>query len=132
MATYYEFSQKHFEYKLRGLCMENKFGFMVDITEEIQKEEECFEKVYKIATRNRAVDIIVYSSVSINANKVRKVGEDAVRVVLRWKTKDGYFYKRVGKNYRVKTLFDNLKETLKKASDQIFSLNMKEFSKELA
>lgn len=132
MATYYQFSQKHFEYKLRGLCIENKFGFMHDITEEIQKEEECFEKVYKISTKNPAVDIIIYSSVSIDANRVRKVGEDAVRVVTRWKTKNGYFYKRVGKNYRVETLFDNLKETLKKASKDIFNLNMKEFSKKLA
>ena len=28
---YYQFSQKHFEFKLRQLCIENKLGFMSDI-----------------------------------------------------------------------------------------------------
>lgn len=128
---YYQFSQKHFEFKLRQLCIENKLGFMSDITEEIQQDVACYEKVYKVTTKNKSVDLIIFSSVSINSNKVRNKGNDAVRIVMRWKTKKGYFYKRIGKNYRIDSLFENIKKNIIKANKEIFNLNFKDFSSSL-
>jgi hypothetical protein len=113
MREYYQYSKKHFEYMMRGILINNKLGFMEDITKAWREEgNTTWEYIYRISTKNSAVDIIVFSSVDMNIDKVREIGGDAVRVVLRWKTKNGNVYKHVAKHYRIKTLFDNLKDTL--------------------
>ena len=126
---YYKYSQKHFEYELKGILLRNKAGFVEDITNEFNGEVQ--EHVYKVSTANRAVSILIYSSVSVQANKVRDIATDAVRIVLRWKTKYGYMYKRICKHYRLKTLFGNLERTIIEAQQQVFNLKWNEFRKEV-
>jgi len=131
-SKYYQFSEKHFIYELKGILIRNKAGFMEDITDEWIKEgNEIWERVYKISTRNKSVDIILFSSVDMRTHKVRENGGDAVRVILRWRTKNGNFYKRVAKHYRLNTLFKNLEETLLTTKENVFNLNSKEFKKKV-
>lgn len=134
MTLYYQFTKKHFEYELKGILMRNKLGTMEDITEQwkIENDSETWEYIYKISTKNRSVDIIVFSSVDMNTNKVRDIGNDAVRVVMRWTTRNGNFYKKLGKHYRIKTLFKNLEKTVVDGSNSVFGLNGKEFNTSIA
>lgn len=129
---YYQFGKKHFEWGVRNFLIENRLGFMKDITEEyIAEGNDTWERVYSISTRNRAVDILVYSSVDIRTNRTRNCGDDAVRLVLRWKTRNGYVYKRIAKHLRIETLFQNMKKSVEKAQNSVFNLNYREFSKEV-
>ena len=105
---------------------------MEDITDEwINEGNTTCERIYKISTKNKSVDIIIFSSVDMRTHEVRENGGDAVRVILRWRTKNGNFYKRVAKHYRLNTLFKNLEETLLTTKENVFSLNSKEFKKEV-
>jgi len=129
---YYKYSEKHFCYKLKGILIENKAGFMKDITDEYIKEgNKTWEKIFAISTKNKAVDIIVYSSIDMRTHEVREKGGDAVRLVMAWHTKNGTFYKHIAKHLRIKTLFDNLKETILTTQANVFALNIKEFSKDI-
>jgi len=131
-AKYYQFSKKHFEYELREILKRNKSKFMDDITDQwLAQGNETWERIYKISTRNKAVDIILFSSVDMRTNKVREVGGDAVRVVVRWTTKYGTYFKKVAKHYRIETLFKNLEETIVLAKENVFNLNIKQFTKEV-
>lgn len=128
---YYQYGKKHFEYGVREQLISNRLGFMKDITEQyIAEGNQTWEHVYSITTANKAVEIIVYSSVDIRTSYVREHGDDAVRLVLRWKTKNGYLYKRLAKHLRINTLFQNMKKTIESAQKTAFNLNFKEFSKE--
>jgi hypothetical protein len=132
LSNYYHFGKKQFEYELRGLCIRDRLGFLNEITDELLAEgNEIWEKVYAISTINKSVDIIIYSSIDMRTNYVRDVGADAVRVVMRWKTKHGMLYKKLAKHYRLKTLFSNLRGTLLKGKEELFSLNGKDFVKDL-
>jgi hypothetical protein len=127
-GKYYQFSKKHFEYEMRGILIRNKCGFMTDITEEWIKEgNETWERIYKIQTKNRAVDLIVFSSVDMRTNEVRDNGSDAVRLVMRWTTKNGHIYRKIAKHYRLETLFKNVEKSIKEATSSVFQLNYKEF-----
>ena len=129
---YYQFGKKHFEYGVREFLIQNKLGFLKDITESyIAEGNETWEHVYSISTANRAVEIIVYSSVDIRTSHVREHGDDAVRVVMRWKTRNGYMYKKLGKHLRIKTLFQNMHKTVAEAQKTVFNLKYGEFSKEV-
>lgn len=127
MKKYYKFSKKHFEWELMNM----KLGWVEDITQQwIEEGHHTWERIYRISTKNKSVDIIIFSSIDMNTNYVRDNGDDAVRVILRWKTKHGYVYKRVGKNYRIKTLFKNLRRNIEEAQSKVFNLNFKEFTKD--
>lgn len=129
---YYQFSKKHFEYGVRNFLIENRLGFLTDITQDyIAEGGETWERIYKISTRNRAVDIIVFSSVDMRTNHVREHGDDAVRLVMRWKTRNGYVYKRLAKHLRISTLFNNMHKTVSKAQQSVFNLSYGDFSKEV-
>lgn len=129
---YYQFSKKHFEYGVRNFLIENKLGFFQDITEQyIAEGNSTWEHIYSISTRNKAVEIIIYSSVDIRTGAVREHGDDAVRLVLRWKTKNGYMYKKLSKHLRIKTLFQNIQKTVVSAQQSVFNLSFKEFSREV-
>lgn len=129
---YRQFGKKEFEWNVRNFLIENRLGFMKDITNELIEEgNPTWEHIYSISTRNRAVDIIVYSSIDIRSSHVRNHGDDAVRLVLRWKTRNGYVYKRLAKHLRIKTLFNNMKKTIEEAQKSVFNLNYKEFSREV-
>ena len=131
MKRYYQFGKKHFEFGVREQLIKNRLGFLNDITEQyIAEGNETWERVYSVSTANKSVDILIYSSVDIGSNFVRENGSDAVRLVLRWKTKNGYVYKRLAKHLRIKTLFDNMKKTIESAQKTVFNLKYGEFSKE--
>jgi len=123
---YKQFSKKQFEWELRNMNL----GWMKDITEEwLASGNETWERIYSISTKNKSVDIIIFSSVDMRTNHVREHGADMVRVVLRWKTKHGDVFKKVQHRERIETLFKNLNATIKEAQSQVFDLNFKEFSK---
>lgn len=129
MRRYYKFSRKYFEYGMRNFLIKNKLGFFSDITQEfLDERHDTWERIYKVTTKNRSVDIIIFSSVDIRTDSVRDNAADAVRLVLRWKTKNGYVYKRLAKHLRIKTLFDNIHKSIAKAQNEVFALNYKEFS----
>jgi hypothetical protein len=126
---YFKFSRKHFEYELRGILIHNKLGRMEDYTDEfIAEGNQSFEKIYKLKSRNPAVEVLIYSSVDVTENKVRSKGSDAVRVVLCWNTKKGKRYKRVAKHLRIETLFKNLENTLLGLKEEVFDLKWNDFS----
>lgn len=129
---YYQFGKKHFEYGVREFLIGSRIGFLKDITDEYLGEgNETWEHVYSISTKNKSADILVYSSVDMRTGYVREHGDDAVRLVLRWNTKNGYVYKKLGKHLRIKTLFQNMKKTIESAQQSVFQLNYKEFSREV-
>lgn len=132
MRQYYQFGKKHFEYGVREFLINNRLGFLKDITEAyIAEGNQSWEHVYSISTANRSVDILVYSSVDIRTSYVREHGDDAVRIVLRWKTKNGYMYKKLSKHLRIKTLFNNMQKTVEEAQKTVFNLSYNEFTKEV-
>lgn len=132
MRKYYQFSRKHFEYNIREFLINGNMGFLTNITDEyIAEGNNTWENVYTISTANKSVQILVYSSVDIHTSAVREHGDDAVRLVLRWKTKNGYVYKKLAKHLRIETLFNNMKKTVETAQQSVFNLNYKEFSKEV-
>ncbi len=102
---------------------------MVDYTNDfIAEGNQTFEKIYKLKSKNPAVEVLLYSSIDVNENSVRNRGNDAVRVVLCWNTKKGKRYKRVAKHYRLETLFKNLENTLLGLREEVFNLKWGEFS----
>jgi hypothetical protein len=130
MREYYKFSKKHFEYELKGITIRNKFKSPILYTEEyINLGNETWEHIYLLPTKNKSVDILIYSSIDVNTNKVRDNGSDAVRVVLRWSTKNGFVFKAIHTHYRLKTLFNNLERTIINTQSQVFDLNYKEFGR---
>lgn len=124
---YKTYSKKQFEFLMRSLLIGKKLGFMEEIS-----QADTWEYMYKISTKNKSVDVIVFSSVDIRTGKTRKKGSDCVRLVLRWNTKNGYIYKKLAKHYRLDTLIQNMEKTIKHAHDNVFNLNGKEFIKEIA
>lgn len=127
---YYQFGRKHFEFEVRNFLIKNRLGFLKDITQQyIEEGNETWENIYTISTGNKSVEILVYSSIDIRTGYVREHGDDAVRMVLRWKTRNGYVYKKLGKHLRIKTLFNNMEKTVKSVRPTIFNLKYNEFSK---
>lgn len=130
MRKYCKFSKKHFEYGMRNFLIKERLGFFSEITQEYLNEgNHTWERIYKVTTKNPSVDIILFSSVDIRTDSVRNNSQDAVRLVLRWKTKSGYVYKKLAKHLRISTLFNNIQKTIEGAQKQTFNLNYKEFSK---
>jgi hypothetical protein len=124
---YKNYSKKQFEYFLRGLLIENKLGFLSEVTNE---HGQTWEHIYEVTTRNRAVTIIIFSSVDMRTGRTRENGADRVRLVLRWKTKNGYVYKRIARHNRLDTLFNNIKSTLLNFNP-FGQFDFKEFSSKL-
>lgn len=131
MRQYYQFGKKHFEFNVREFLINNRMGFLKDITAEyIAEGNQTWENVYTISTKNKSVEILVFSSVDVRTSYVRDHGADMVRLVLRWKTKNGYVYKSLAHHQRIETLFNNMKKTVEKAQQSVFALNYKEFSRD--
>lgn len=123
---YKTYTKKQFEYLLRNVLITNRLGFLTDVT---NKQENTWEYVYEVSTRNKSVSIIIYSSVDLRNDKTRDNGADRVRLVMRWSTKNGDVYKRLARHNRLETLFENVKSSLLNAN--VFNLNYKEFKKEV-
>lgn len=128
-ANYRVFSKAQFEYELKGILARNRLGVwnFAEITSEISSIIPINEYVYSLPTRNPSVQIILFSSVDSRTGKTREKGSDAVRVVLRWKTRSGNVYKRIGKHLRVETLFANMERTILSEANSSLQLNYREF-----
>lgn len=124
---YKKFGKSEFEYELRGILIRNKLGYLKDITDEYRKEKPTWERIYSISTKNRAVRILVFSSIDIRTGFVREHGDDAVRLVMEWSTRNGKVYKRISKHLRINTLFSNFEKSIIKVQDEIFNLKYNEF-----
>lgn len=132
MTRYYQYSRKHFEYGMREFLIPKNLGFMQEITEQyIAEGGDTWERIYSISTKNKSVDILIFSSVDMRTNHVREHGDDAVRLVLRWKTRNGYRYKKIAKHLRITTLFKNIEKSIAKTQECVFSLKYGEFQDRL-
>jgi hypothetical protein len=132
VRQYKQFGEKQFLFNVRDFLIKNKLGYMKEVTQDyIADGGMTWEKIYTVSTANKSVEIIIFSSIDIRTGYVREHGDDAVRMVLRWKTKNGYVYKSLGKHLRIETLFNNMQKTITKAQQSVFNLNYKEFTKEV-
>jgi hypothetical protein len=121
---YKRYTKKQFEFLLRGLLIDNKLGFLNDVTSE---HSNTWEYIYEVSTRNPSVKIIIFSSVDKRTEKTRDNGDDRVRLIMRWTNRKGeHVYKRLARHNRIDTLFNNVKSTLLNA--KVFNLDLKEFS----
>lgn len=124
MGTYLKFSLKQFKFFL----YKEGVGSLSDITEEwIGEGKISKEHIFKVSTRNKSLDIIIYSSIDVRDERDRSCGSDAVRMVFRWKTSKGEFYRRIGKRYRTTNVFANVAHTINQAQGEAFSFDPKEF-----
>ena len=129
MTRYKKYTKNDFENQLRGVLYTNRCGFLKEITQEwIAEGNYSAEYIYEVSTKNKAVKIIIFSSVTMEGKKVRDIGADAVRVVMRWNTRKGSVYKKLAKHYRLNTLFNNLTKTLVEAQANVFNLKYDEFT----
>jgi len=119
------YTKKQFYFFLIQTMKELKmYGKCLEVTEQFP---DTWEAVYSIPTRNKSVDIVVYSSVDLRTQRTRDKGADMVRIVLRWKTKDGFMYKRIAHRERLVTLFANVKKSIADANEKAFGLKWNEF-----
>jgi hypothetical protein len=112
---YRKFSKEEFENELTRL---SSSIFDLDEWSEVSQELQGYEfiiqeYVYHIKTKNPAVSILIFSSISKTDEESRICGADAVRLVYKWNTKNGTLHKKIHKHKRINTLFQNLEETLK-------------------
>lgn len=129
--TYRRYNKTQFEVTMSKISDMYHLGRIHDITTEIEKESNMkyYEYVYAMPTRNPAVDFVIYSSISRKDDEMRDNAKDAVRIVMRWATKNGNVYKFLAKHLRIDTLFVNIRKTLVEANENIFNLNYFEFKK---
>lgn len=127
MATKYtRYTKAQFVHTMRKMADAYHLAYIGNFV----PETETYEYVYKMKTKNPAVDILIYSAVDKRTNKMRDNGKDAVRLVMRWQTKNGYIYKHLAKHLRIETLFVNIRKTLMDSVSNVFHLNYREFKKE--
>lgn len=130
--TYRGFNRIEFEREMWKRLKLANAGFMRDITQEwISEGGYTNEHIYSISTRNRAVDILIFSSILYDKRYTRRKGADAVRVVIRWKTKNGILYSRVCKHLRVASLFDNLLSTIIQVQKGVHKLDPRKFTRSI-
>lgn len=132
MRKYYQFGKKHFEFGVREFLIANRLGFLKDITQEYLDEgNSTWERIYTVTTSNKAVQIMIFSSVDMRTDYVREHGDDAVRLVMRWKTRNGYVYKKLSKHLRISTLFNNMHKSIAQAQKDVFNLKYGEFTNQI-
>ncbi len=121
MRTFIKYSQNKFERELIRIRINNGLLSWKEITESFnQKHGEpiSLEHIYSFPTRNRFVQIVIFSSVDTRNHQSRNKNTDAVRVIYEWSTRKGPIYKRIDKHLRINTLFINLEKTIILASKQ--------------
>jgi hypothetical protein len=128
-SEFVRFSRAEFEARINHILHSNRAGFISDITREWREAgKETWEHIYRITTKNPAVDIIVFSSVDIRTNRARNNGDDRVRLVMRWKTRNGERFRRIARHNRISTLFDNVKDSIITAHGQVFECGRHDWS----
>lgn len=126
MATKYtRYTKAQFVQTMRKMADAYHLAYIGNFVPEV----DTYEYVYRMATKNPKVDILIYSAIDKRTNKMRDNGKDAVRLIMRWQTKNGYIYKHLAKHLRIETLFVNIRKTLVDSVASVFNLNYKEFHK---
>lgn len=129
---YKQYSKKQFEFFMRQFLIPNKLGMLSDITNQYLKDGNISnEYIYTVTTKNKAVDILIFSSIDMRSDKTRVKDSDCVRLVLRWKTKYGYRYARIAKHLRIETLFNNVHKSIESVQKEVFNLQNKTFKNDL-
>jgi hypothetical protein len=114
-----EFSGSQFESQLNRIIYPS---WAEDITIELQLSgNPTMERIYKIPTKNGSVKIIIFSSVDVRTNATRENGQDRVRLVMQWKTCNGYRYRHLDRRNRTEELFKNISKSIDKAKTEVFS-----------
>ena len=128
--AYRKYTREQFESTMSKISDMYHLAHVYDGTEAIEKESGATikEHVYVLPTRNPAVCVLIYSSVSRKTGQMRDNGNDAVRLVMRWSTKKGYKYRFLAKHLRIDTLFVNIRKTLVNSTKDVFNLNPQNFS----
>lgn len=109
MVKFKGFSKAKFEYELSRIRRENNLDCWKDVTFEYPNS---WEYIYSIPLNVGGLSILIFSSVDIVSGFTRDIGSDAVRVVYRWKTKNGILYHHVSTHKRIDTLFLNLEKSI--------------------
>lgn len=109
MSKFKVFTKAKFEYELSRIRRENNLSCWKDVTDEFP---DSLEYIYSIPLEIGGLSILIFSSVDVRTDTTRDNGSDAVRVVYRWKTKNGDLYKHISKHTRIDTLFLNLEKSI--------------------
>lgn len=109
MSKFKVFTKAKFEYELSRIRRENNLSCWKDVTNEFSNS---LEYIYSIPLEIGGLSILIFSSVDVRTDTTRDNGSDAVRVVYRWKTKNGDLYKHISKHTRIDTLFLNLEKSI--------------------
>lgn len=109
MSKFKVFTKAKFEYELSRIRRENNLSCWKDVTNEFP---DSLEYIYSIPLEIGGLSILIFSSVDVRTDTTRDNGSDAVRVVYRWKTKNGDLYKHISKHTRIDTLFLNLEKSI--------------------
>ena len=114
-----KFTKQQFINTLFKISETYGLSFPQDITNQIPNTKEY---VYQINTKNPVVKILIYSSISVKTGEMRNNGNDAVRIIMKWHTKNGNLHKHLAKHLRINTLFVNIRKTLVEANQNVFNL----------
>lgn len=87
------------------------------------KGPQIKEAIYDIDTANRALIIRIYSSILEREETSRRMGTDRVRIILRWKTKNGVLFYNYKELNRVSGLQVNLTKALSEIANNLYDLN---------
>ena len=125
----YMTNKKSFEYKLRSICIKNKLGWMLDVTEDfIQSGLAYNEQVYLIRIPNKYMDVLVFSGIRYNYNR-DDVGTNDVRILVRWRTKQwGNIYMRIGRCYKNNDMYEKIEKILLTNKNAVFTYRPKQFT----
>ena len=86
LSRYIEYNLENIYIDFEKEIIKELSWFFGNITEDFKKENDTWERIYEIPTQNKAVSIVVFSSVDLRTNQTREKGKYAVRIVLKWKT----------------------------------------------
>lgn len=128
---YRKFGKAEFEWNMRELKSSLGFRDFLEVTDDlIRNGYKINERVYLLRTANPSVNILIYSSIDKSNEKVRDIGNDAVRLVLVWNTKKGRYFRKLHKHLRIETIFKNMEKSLKEGKSEAESMKLKiwEFS----
>lgn len=112
---YAVYSKEKFERELTRIRWKHGLSYWKDITSEMEEISGVHinEYVYAFQTNIGGLRLVVYSSVDMDTGLTRDIGSDAVRVIYVWHLKNGnIIYHRLRKHLRIKSLFENLEETI--------------------
>ena len=126
---FYRFTKAQFDYYMGRISEVYQIPMAREITKEIVDftKSEIKEYVYSVQMPNKYVDILIYTAIDLRTDEMRDNGSDAIRLVMRWKTKNWYVCKKISKHLRLRTMFVNIRKSLLWCMNNSYNLNYSEF-----